>query len=81
MLCYGYEKKVLVVTFDNSTNINKKETTTYDVGNPVFGVKLVNGTQSSPLDNWISKENKDKQKQLCTYQVSLRKTAHYHKNE
>jgi hypothetical protein len=35
--------------FDNSTNINKKETTTYDVGNPVFGVKLVkwNPTLSS----------------------------------
>jgi hypothetical protein len=55
--------------FDKSTNINKKETTTYDVGNPVFGVKLVNGTQLS-LDNWISKENKDINKQ--------KKTLHKH---
>ena len=55
--------------FDNSTNINKEETTTYDVGNPVFGVKLVNGTQLS-LDNWISKENKDINKQKKTLHIS-----------
>ena len=55
--------------FDKSTNINKKETTTYDVGNPVFGVKLVNGTQLS-LDNWISKENKDINKQKKTLHIS-----------
>jgi hypothetical protein len=55
--------------FDNSTNINKKETTTYDVGNQVFGVKLVNGTQLS-LDNWISKENKDINKQKKTLHIS-----------
>ena len=54
--------------FDKSTNINKKETTTYDVGNPVFGVKLVNGTQLS-LDNWISKENKDINKQKKTLHI------------
>ena len=70
MLCYGNEKKVLVVMFDNSTNINKKETTTYDVGNPVFGMKLFNGTQPSPLDNWISKENKDINKQMKTLHIS-----------
>ena len=55
--------------FDKSTNINKKETTTYDVGNQVFGVKLVNGTQLS-LDNWISKENKDINKQKKTLHIS-----------
>jgi glutathione peroxidase-family protein len=71
MLCYGYEKKVLVVMFDNSTNINKKETMTYDVGNPVFGVKLVNGTQPSPLNNWISKENKQTNKNPAHYDISF----------
>jgi hypothetical protein len=77
MLCYGYEKKVLAVMFDNSTNshvrqlhkFQKNETTICDVGNPVFGV--INGTQLSPLDNRISKENKDINKQIKTLHISV----------
>ena len=67
-------------------------TTTYDVGNPgpdlehaqkCGGVKLVKGSQPSPLDNWISNGNAYINQRYKTYTDSLpfKKTIYYHTNE
>ena len=63
-----------------------KETTTYDAWDRHKNVARLNrliGSQSSPLDNWISNGNKYINKGLKTWTdlLSLKKTTYYHKDE